>query len=91
MDGRPVDGVLKIVFSGSHGDPRPDFRPLRGLDAAREGEDHRGEPEGPNQERHQFRASVPGKLIKMFKHLLPKLVSILTALKSDEYFHFGRK
>ena len=82
---------MKIVFSGSYGDPCPDFRPLRGLDAAREGEDLGGKREGANQERHQLRASVPGKLIKTFKHVLPKLVSILTALRSDEYFHFGRK
>ena len=78
------------MFSGSPGDPRPDFRPLRGLDATGQGEDNRGEPEGANQERHQLRASVPGKLIEMFILVLPKLVSILTTLRSDEYFHFGK-
>ena len=75
------------VFTGSHGDPRSDLRPLRGLDAAGQGEDHRGEPEGADQERHQLRASIPGKLIKHLKTLLTKLVSILT-LRSFEHFHF---
>ena len=74
---------MKIVFSGSYGDPCPDFRPLRGLDAAREGEDLGGKREGANQERHQLRASVPGKLIK-------KNVQTCFA-KIGEYSHNTRK
>ena len=42
--------------------PCSDLRPLRCMDAAGKGKDHRGEPEGADQERHQLRASVPGKL-----------------------------
>ena len=60
--------IIRVLVSGSHGDPCSDLRPLRCMDAAGQGEDHRGEPEGADQERHQLRASVPGKLKNFVKH-----------------------